>query len=98
MGGKKNEGEKGEHRVERKMALPGTTGPAVILPASPGYPLLGCASAEPNSVSPGSKSLTDRSRFRLPTRGTGDKVRFGYREFPAVLEVHPRIADRTFAG
>lgn len=40
--------------VEReKMAPPVEAGPAVILPASPGYPSLGCASAEPNSVSSG---------------------------------------------
>jgi len=36
----------------KKLALPEETGPAGILPASSGYPLLGCASAEPDSVSP----------------------------------------------
>ena len=44
--------------VERKLAPSDKTGPAVILPASTGYPLLSCASAELNSVSPASQSLT----------------------------------------
>ena len=33
-----------------------------ILSASPGYPLLGCTSAEPNSVSPGEMMIPQLNR------------------------------------
>jgi hypothetical protein len=45
-------------REKTKPCQPVAAGPAVVLPA-PGYPLLGCSSAAPNSVSP------DNSKFNM---------------------------------
>lgn len=74
------------------MAPPVETGPAVILPASPGYPLLGCASAEPNSVSPGLQIVTKPSCLRF-LRQNETRHHFGKKEeFQAVTRSYPRIA------
>jgi len=54
-------------RGGKKEPEPGDSGRADILPPWPGYPLLGCSPAEPNSVSPG-KNYSTPQVARWPNR------------------------------
>jgi hypothetical protein len=53
MGGKKNHHDRQREPLMEKWPRRFDGAGGDILSASPGYPLLGCTSAEPNSVSPG---------------------------------------------
>jgi hypothetical protein len=66
MAGQKNEKKQANTlQVKKKPGAATPQAPRVILPPWPGYPLLGCSAALPNSVSPGNLKPTMKCRLKM---------------------------------